>query len=210
MLSSNLKNTEMQNDIVVLACSIFRYELEYLKSTNKYDIRIVYLDSMLHMKPQQLQELLDAKINEYSNSKIILLFGDCHARMIDYESNPYIVRSQGINCCEIFLGHDKYNKLRKDGAFILLPEWSVRWREAFVDYMGFGNAKSTSLFMNDMHKKLVYVNTGFQAINQPLLDEVSEYFGLPLEILDAPVSVLQESLDELINIQGNKNQDGRK
>lgn len=200
----------MQNELVVLACSIFKYELEHLKSTNNYDIQIVYLDSMLHMKPQQLQETLDAKISEYRNSRIVLLYGDCHARMIDYESNPYIIRSQGINCCEILLGYDDYNKLRNDGAFILLPEWSVRWKEVFIDYLGFGNAKSTSLFMNDMHKKLVYVNTGFQEINQPLLDEVSEYFGLPLEILDASVSVLRKSLDELIDIQRNKNQDGRK
>ena len=193
----------MQNNIIILACSIFKYELEHLKSQNKITIPVVYLNSMLHMYPKELQELLDAKLEEYSHYKIILLYGDCHARMVDYEKNPNILRSQGINCCEIFLGSEAYRKLRKDGAFILLPEWSVRWKEAFVDYMGFKNSKSATLFMNDMHKKLTYVNTGYQEINTHLLNEISKYFDLPLEIHNSSISELENTLNSLINKQTN-------
>ncbi|MGE5406615.1 MAG: DUF1638 domain-containing protein [Methanosarcina sp.] len=193
----------MQTDIVIIACSIFRYELEYLQSRNRIDIPIVYIGSMLHMNPKKLQELLDARLKEYEHSKVILLFGDCHARMLDYETNTNVVRAQGINCCEIFLGFTEYNRLRKDGAFILLPEWSVRWKEAFIDYMGFENSKSTSLFMNDMHKKIVFVDTGFGEINQPLLTEIAEYFSLPLELHHISLAVLEKSLTLMIDKQRN-------
>lgn len=193
----------MQTDLIIIACSIFRYELEFLQSQDRIDIPVVYIDSMLHMNPKKLQELLDARLKEYEHCKIILLFGDCHARMLDYEANTNVVRAQGINCCEIFLGLTEYNRLRKDGAFILLPEWSVRWKEAFVGYMGFENAKSTSVFMNDMHKKLVYVDTGFREINQPLLAEIAEYFSLPLEVHHVSLSVLEKALTLMIDKQRN-------
>lgn len=194
----------MQPNVIIIACSIFKYELEYLKSQHRLDVPVVYLNSMLHMHPKKLQELLDAKIAEYEHYKIILLFGDCHARMVDYEKKTDISRAQGINCCEIFLGSEKYRKMRNDGAFILLPEWSIRWKEAFVDYMGFNTSKSAQFFMTDMHKKLVYVDTGFQDINQSLLDEISEYVGLPLEIYHTSIAELENVLNSLINSQKNK------
>lgn len=141
---------------------------------------------------------MSAKIEEYTNYKIVLLFGDCHARMVDYEKSKNIFRAPGINCCDIFLGSGKYRKLRRDGAFVLLPEWAHRWKEAFIDYMGFKTAKSSSLFMNDMHKKLVYIDTGLLKINQPLLDEISQYLGLPLEIYQSSVDELEKVVNSLI------------
>jgi hypothetical protein len=93
-----------------LACSIFKYDLEQLVKEGKITVPIVYLNSMLHMHPKQLQTLLDAKIEEYKNFRIILIFGDCHARMIDYEENTNIVRTPGINCCEILLENKNTGK----------------------------------------------------------------------------------------------------
>jgi hypothetical protein len=154
---------------------------------------------MLHLHPNKLEVLLEQKLDDNKHFNIILLYGDCHARMVDYENRPNISRIQGINCCEIFLGREIYREMRKEGDFILLPEWSDRWKEAFVDYMGFNNAKMSRLFMNDLHKKIVYVNTGFQKINHGLLDEISEYFGLPLEIIDISISEFEKIVLSLVN-----------
>ena len=188
----------MENNIVIISCSIFKNELDHLRDAGKIDVPVVYLNSMLHMYPKKLQELLDLKIEKYKTFRIILLFGDCHARMVDYEQNPNISRTEGINCCEIFLGSADYHKLRKDGAFILLPEWASRWKEVFVDYMGFKTPKALNLFMTDMHKKLVYVDTGFHAINQPLLKEISENMGLPIEIYSSSINELEKKLISMI------------
>jgi hypothetical protein len=193
------KKINMAKNLVIIACSIFKYELEHLQNEGKLNVPVVYLNSMLHMYPKELQTLLDAKIDEYSNFRIILLFGDCHARMVDYEKNPTILRSPGINCCEIFLGSQNYRKLRKDGAFILLPEWADRWKEAFVDYMGFKTSKAVKPFMSEMHKKLVYVDTGFQQKEQSLFDEISDYLGLPLEIHTSSLFELEKVVNQLID-----------
>lgn len=189
----------MPENIVIIACSVFKTELEFLKNSGKITVPIIYLNSMLHMYPEKLQELLDKKIKENCNFKIVLVYGDCHARMIDYEKNPNIVRTPGINCCEIFLGTETYRKIRKDGAFVLLPEWANRWKEVFIEYMGFKNSASATLFMNDMHKKILYIDTGFTEINNPLLKEITGFLGLPLEIHSSSVYELEKTVLQLIN-----------
>ncbi len=188
----------MPSNLVIIACSIFRYELEHLQEEGKIKVPVVYLNSMLHMYPKELQTLLDAKLEEYKNFRIILLYGDCHAGMIDYEKNPNIKRTPGINCCEILLGTGKYKQIRNDGAFILLPEWADRWREAFIDYMGFKTSKAIRPFMSEMHKKLVYIDTGIQKKKQHLFDEISDYLGLPLDIYPGSVSELEKVIERLI------------
>jgi hypothetical protein len=194
----------MTQNLVIIACSIFKYELEQLQKLGKINIPIVYLNSMLHLKPEELKELLDAKIESYKNYRIILMYGDCHARMIDYEKNTNILRTPGINCCEIFLGREVYRKLRKEGAFILLPEWADRWKEAFVDYMGFKTSKSVSPFMNEMHKKLVYIDTGLKKKNNVIFDEISDYLGLPIEIYPSSLEELEKVLTRLITESDSK------
>ena len=188
----------MAQNLVIIACSIFKYELEHLQREGKLVVPVVYLNSMLHMYPKELQILLDAKIEEHKKFRIILLFGDCHARMVDYGKNSNILRTPGINCCEIILGTEKYKKLRKDGAFILLPEWADRWKEAFIDYMGFKTSKAIKPFMSEMHKKLVYVDTGFQKKNSPLFEEISDFLGLPLEIYPSSIEELEKVINQLI------------
>jgi len=188
----------MPQNLVIIACSIFKYELDHLKESGRLNVPVVYLNSMLHMKPKELQVLLDAKIEEYPNFRIILMFGDCHARMVDYEKNQNIVRSQGINCAEIFLGSEEYRKMRRDGAFILLPEWADRWKEAFIDDMGFKTSKMARPFMKEMHKKIVYVDTGFQIKDKALFDEISDFMGLPLEIYNASIDELEKVINQLI------------
>jgi hypothetical protein len=189
----------MPSNVLIIACSVFKSEIDHLKSIGKVKVPIIYLDSMLHMYPKKLQELLDVKIKENSHYKIVLVFGDCHARMVDYEKNANIIRTPGINCCEIFLGSDDYRKVRKEGAFILLPEWAARWKEVFVDYMGFKDAKSTTEFMTDMHKKLIYIDTGHRKVNNPLLNEISKFVGLPLEIHRSSIGELEKTLFQLVN-----------
>jgi hypothetical protein len=193
----------MPTNTIIISCSIFKNEIEHLKTEGKINVPVVYVNSMLHMVPKELQAVLDAKIEEFKSFNIILAFGDCHARMIDYSNNKNIVRTPGINCCEIFLGSADYKRIRKEGAFILMPEWADRWKEVFMDYMGFKKPKELNEFMTDMHKKLVYVDTGFKKRNSQVLNELVEYTGLPLEIYQSSISNLEAVLVELIKNEKN-------
>jgi hypothetical protein len=198
----------MESNIVIIACSIFKTEIENLRTDGKINVPVIYLNSMLHMYPRQLNEILDKKIEDNRNLKIILVFGDCHARMVDYENNKNIMRTPGINCCEILLGQEKYKTLRKEGAFILLPEWAERWEEVFRDYMGFKSSENASEFMAEMHKKLVFVNTS-DKIEENTQNEITAYIRLPYEIISCSITELEHSILNLIETQLSNSDNGR-
>jgi hypothetical protein len=176
-----------------IACSIFRKEIESLQKQQRVNIPFRYIGSMLHMNPELLDSCLK-KVTEKESQKsddIVLAFGDCCPNMNELETDKNIVRVCGLNCCEILLGSDLYRKLRAEGVFFLMPEWTLRWREVFQDNLGLEGDNARS-FMRDMHTKLVYLDTGLSPIPESHLDEIAKYSGLPVEIM-------QVSLDHLVD-----------
>ncbi len=182
-------------NLICIACSIFKRELEMLQDRGDLDIEVRYLDSMLHIYPDKLYKLLESVLQREvrQDRQILLLFGGCHPFMKEQETLPGVSRVQGMNCIEIMLGHDKYKRLRKEGAFILLPEWTQRWREIFNHELGL-NQKVAKDFMGDLHTKLIYLDTGLIAIPHDKLEALSSYTGLVHEIMPVDLGNLLTSI----------------
>ena len=92
--------------IRILACGVFRTDLEKILGTNQSDIAISFLEGGLHSEPNKLREALQRAIDEeHAASRIILLYGLCgtgtsglHARSI-----PLII-PRVHDCISLFLG----------------------------------------------------------------------------------------------------------
>lgn len=191
------------SNIVCIACSIFRHELEALKDRGDLNLTIRYLDSMLHMDPAKLHLLLDSLLQSElkKGRQVLLLYGDCHAYMREQETMSGVERIRGINCPDILLGHDKYRFLRKQGAFILLPEWTLRWREIFQGELGL-NEEVAKDFFAEMHTKLLYLDTGRMPIPIEQLRELSDYTGLSYEIMPiGPDHMLTTILKAIVKME---------
>jgi hypothetical protein len=119
-------------------------------------------------------------------NEVLLAYGDCCPHMLDLESGPGLARTEGINCCEIILGSEAYRRMRREGAFFLMPEWTVSWRKVFKSELGLFGENATE-FMKDMHTRLVYLDTGLIPVPEKELEDLKVFTGLPLEIL--PVSL---------------------
>lgn len=182
-----------------VSCSIFRREIEELRASGRLDLPVHFLDSMLHMVPAKLestlQESLDAIRAADPDRKVVIAYGDCCGHMETYESRPGTARTEGINCCEIILGSETYRRLRKEGVFFLMPEWTLAWKDVFVEQLGLlgPNAKT---FMREMHTRLVYLDTGLVPVPHGTLREASEFLGLPYEIMNVPLDSLLASLKQ--------------
>ena len=188
-----------------IACSIFRQEIERLQEEKQIDIPFEYLDSKLHVYPSVLDRRLQAVTSEarQNGNEIVLVYGDCCPHMHDVESDDHVVRVCGMNCCEILLGKDLYRQLLSEGAFFLLPEWAHRWWEVFQKQLGLRGDNARS-FMTEIHTRLVYLDTGLTPILEGLLEEISEYCGLPVEII--PVS-LEQLLASIQDAEGSRQPD---
>ena len=193
----------MSSNIEGISCSIFHNEIEYLIKNRGLNIKFTFLDSILHINPKKLNSILEETITLKlkENIKIILLYGDCTAYMSNFELNKNITRVFGTNCCEILLGKEKYKKLRNRGAFFLIPEWAERWQEIFEQQLGL-NSKIGRSLMKEMHKELIYLDTGLVKIPKTQLQGYSEYSGLPCRVikitLDNLFNLINKSIEELI------------
>jgi hypothetical protein len=191
--------SENVSNITAIACSIFRDEIESLRRDNKIAVPVIYLDSMLHMFPSRLHERLDKVIKAEleSGKKIILIYGECSPYMDLYNKDKNIKRIGGINCVNIFLDDRIYKALRKEGAFFLIHEWALRWKEIFQNELGL-NAENAKSFMSEMHTKLIYLDTGSAAVPVDILNEISAYCGLAYEITKVTLDVFSTRVNAAV------------
>jgi len=182
---------------VFICCSIFQAEVEALRQTNWPDIAIRYQTSMLHMQPDRLAERLDTVVGKElkEGNRVLLIYGDCCLQITALESRPGVARIRGNNCCEMLLGHDEYRRLSHDGVFFLIHEWVGRWREVFTNQLGLNKENATGL-MRDMHRKLVYLDTGVVPVPEKTLNECAAYCGLPWEIRPVTLDMLRSAITE--------------
>ena len=160
-------------------------------------VPVKFLSSMLHMAPDILDRtLMEVVARETAQGhRVVLAFGDCCAHMEDFQDPQRIERTAGINCCEIVLGTEEYRRLRKEGAFFIMPEWALRWREVFHAGLGL-SAPNAQELMKEMHTRMIYLDTGQLPIPQEQLAEMVEYTGLPLEIKSVSLAPLLANLQE--------------
>jgi hypothetical protein len=180
---------------VILACSIFKRDLEELTRLGLLQLPVQTIDSMFHMNPEQLhQELLkQIAILRETYASILLIYGDCHAYMHDAYNDMNVHRVEGNNCCEIMLGHESYKELRKEGAFIVFDEWASKWEHVFKTQLGF-NDKIAPIFMAESHTYILYLDTGLNKVPQKEMDEMSQFFGLPCSTKTIALNFLYASI----------------
>jgi len=173
--------------------------VEALRQTHWPDLEIRYQSSMLHMKPDRLAERLETVVDQERREghRVLLIYGDCCMQMTALESRPAVARTQGNNCCQMLLGRDEYRRLSHEGAFFLIHEWVDRWREVFTNELGLNQDNATSL-MQDMHRKLVYLDTGLVPVPAATLAECAAYCGLPWETRPVSLENLRRAIAEAL------------
>lgn len=179
----------------LIACSVFRRELDSLIASGAIPASVTYLDSMLHMFPEKLEVQLSAALADTRahSQKTVVVYGDCHARMVDMSEKSDVGRTCGINCCEIILGKDEYRRLRKEGVFFFIPEWAMRWKEIFFNELGL-TRETVGPFFRDMHTRLMYLDTGLIPVPVRELDEIAALTGLPMEVRVTSLDELRKSV----------------
>jgi len=182
-----------------ISCSIFRKEIEALQASGQLDLPVEFLNSMLHMVPAKLEvrlsEALGSARAQDPERDVVMAYGDCCGHMDTFEAEPGTTRTEGINCCEIILGRAAYRKLRKEGAFFLMPEWALSWKQIFLGQLGLLGPCAKS-FMQEMHSRMIYLDTGLVPIPHAALQEASEFLGLPVEVLPVSLDPLLASLQQ--------------
>ena len=178
----------------LLCCSVLRREVETFLAQDYPEAELVFLDSTLHMHPEQLRQQLDAALAARPDRHCLLVYGDCHARMRETCERPNCWRIEAVNCADLLLGRERYRTLRNSKAFVFLPEWTHRWREVFQHELGFSDPALAREFMRENQRSLVYVDTGLMPVPTAILEEISAYFAMPLEVVGVSPDHLHQTV----------------
>lgn len=167
--------------IAIVCCSVMKHEVAAILAQDFPDIEAVFLDSMLHMHPKLLEQTLESKLRELACPALVI-YGDCSPAMHSLEDRFVCARTTGVNCCELLLGHERYLADRNGQAFLLLPEWTKRWKEVFQKELGFKDMELARSFMHEYRTSIKYIDTGFVPVPEDTLREISDFFDMPISI----------------------------
>ena len=162
---------------------MLRHELEQLHREGRIAGELVFLDSMLHMNPPLLESTLREALKRDAGGAhpLVLVYGDCSARMLDLVRQFRVGRADAINCAQFLLGKKRYRELMREEAFLVLPEWGTRWEEVMKDALG-PNPVTARGVLQENRGVLVYLDTGVVPVPHRTLADFSAYSGLPCRV----------------------------
>ncbi|SKA66837.1 DUF1638 domain-containing protein [Desulfobaculum bizertense] len=128
--------------IAVIACEVFRAELEFLIEKLRLSHDVHFLPQGLHDVPNKLREQLQLKINELENSspaptKILLCYGYCGQGLsgISSQKTP-LVLPRVHDCIPLLLGLNQEQKSQipdSERTFWMSPGWLRYSQLPFVE-----------------------------------------------------------------------------
>lgn len=187
------------NRAVLICCSALQGEMESLRKNHWPDHELKFVSATMHLHPERLaatlQSVLESELKR--GDRVVLIYGDCCVRMTDFETMPGVVRTRGKNCCELLLGAEEYRRLSRDGAFYVIPKWACRWKR-FFSGLGLNRDNAASL-MQDLHRALVYLDTGLVPLPENALQECADFCRLPYEVRPVSLDTLHGAVEDALN-----------
>jgi hypothetical protein len=154
------------------------------------------------MHPIELQRSLESKLDNLSQSVMVIL-GDCCPSIESVEKRFNCLKTPAVNCCELLLGHDRYLEYRNKKIFILLPEWTGRWREVFQQELGFSNnSELAHSFMHENSSSIEYFDTGIVDVPNHIINDIQTFFDMPVKVTPVNLNTLRKFIsDTLTNLE---------
>jgi len=181
-----------------ISCGIFKEEIEYLISKNKFKDRVIFLDAALHVNYDRLQaSLVDAlEANRTKGVALKVLYGHCHPKIMEILGRYGATRLGAGNCLEAFVGHDEIERLNNEAtSFFLSAGWINSWETMFEAGKKDFDFDFRSMF--EHYKRIVVFDTGVIPLNEDKVKKFSEFTGLPVERMSITLDHLIGLLEDL-------------
>ncbi len=195
-------SNKARNTIRIIACSVFKPALDNLELEERYpDLRLTYLPSNLHLRPQELKNCLRKEITSAKKSKeqIICLYGDCFPEIEDFCQQNGVFKVPGHYCYEMLLGSERFRQLIEEttGTYFAERDLLLNFEKYCVIPLELQDEEMRR-YCFGQYQRLLYVRQPSDPNLVPQAGEVAEFLELSLEIKDADYSHLEKSLIELL------------
>jgi len=117
----------------IIACGVFKHEIERISSDLEFPFEVHYLGSGLHVDFDDLEEALKSELEKCKGCEgTVVVYGECHPKMADILGQYKAVLIDCQNCVDAFLTRKGVAERSSQGLyFYLSPGWIECWREIF-------------------------------------------------------------------------------
>ena len=169
----------------IIACGIFKDEIERLSADMAIPFKVRYLGPGLHVDFDELKDALEEELKRASSDGsqgIIVAYGQCHPK-IDEIMKPYHAALMDCqNCVDAFISRQAVEKKACEGLFFYLsPGWLDAWKDIFR-CMNWG-VEEARMGMGSFRGS-VYLDTLKDASRREMdLLEFFDFTNLPFQIM---------------------------
>ena len=190
------------NIICIIACTVFKPALESLQFRERHpNLRLTYLPSNLHLRPQELKNRLLREITSVQkrNERVICLYGDCFPDIDDFCQQHGVIKVPGHYCYEMLLGSERFRQLIDEtaGTYFLEKDLILNFQKYCMEPLELQDEEMRG-YCFQHYQRLLYVRQISDPNLVPKAIKLAEFLELPLDIRDADYSHLEKELIELI------------
>jgi hypothetical protein len=182
----------------IIACAVFKPAVGYLQLERRYpNLRLTYLPSKLHLKPQELKKRLSKEVTiaKERGERIICLYGICFPDIDEFCREQGILRVPGHYCYEMLLGSERFEQLIKEmaGTYFAERDLIVNFEEYCVRPLDLHDTEMRDYCFRQ-YRRLLYVRQPSDPDLVVKAGEVADFIGLSLDIRDVDYTHLEERI----------------
>lgn len=189
-------------DTRIIACAVFKPALEHLRIKEKYPgVRITYLPSNLHLRPQGLKERLEQEIRSArgKGERVLVFYGECFPYIEEFCREEGAAKVPGSYCYEMLLGPQRFQELIEGmaGTYFAERDLVLNFQEYCVKPLELHDEEMRK-FCFDNYSRVLFIHQPEDEDIVANVSQIAEFLGLSLDISEADYSYLDDKLTELL------------
>ena len=192
--------------IAIIACEIFKEEIEFLTKDDPDFVIREYLEFALHDNKKNMRQVITKKVNELEGKADVVLLGYaiCQSLQdISPELKVPIVMFAGDDCIDVLLGPDEYKRERKKclGTWFSTPGWAVQGPEGLIKSFHLDSVEGfePSYFLNiffESYERCLHIDTGIGNNEEytQMSKDLADQLGLRLECRSCELKNIEDAV----------------
>ncbi len=164
-------------------------------------MRITYLPSNLHLRPQGLKKRLGEEVRSAreKGERVVVLYGECFPDMEQFCREEGVAKVPGHYCYEMLLGTERFEALLEEmaGTYFAERDLVLNFQEYCVNPLELHDEEMRK-YCFDNYTRLLFVQQpeDHEAVSKA--GEIAQFLGLSLDVSEADYSYLDRRLAELL------------
>jgi len=196
------RETFVSEKPLLLGCGIFHKEISMLQEKNGWEMDTQFVCSSLHVNLDKLAKVLTSALQKNEERNCIVFYGECHPLMDKMIEEAHTLRTKGVNCIEMLLGKELFDKKLREGAFFLLENWALRWDRVITKTFGDNDEAIREVFKAGGRTYILAIITPTSGDFSKEAEHAAKRLHMPLRTMDVSLEKLEKVIEEVLERNG--------